>query len=193
MYEYLSGQLTEVTPSYAVIDCGGVGYMVEISINTYTKIKELREVKLLTHYVVREDAHLLFGFFDPAEREMFRQLIAISGVGVATARVMLSTLTVNEIKEAVLSQNARAIQSVKGIGAKSAQRIILELQDKMGNVSETMLASMFASNKNVEEALSALVMLGFPKAAANKALQAVNKQQPGLSVEELIKMALKSL
>ena len=193
MYEYLSGQLTEVTPSYAVIDCGGVGYMVEISINTYTKIKELREVKLLTHYVVREDAHLLFGFFDPAEREMFRQLIAISGVGVATARVMLSTLTVNEIKEAVLSQNARAIQSVKGIGAKSAQRIILELQDKMGKVSETMLASMFESNKNVEEALSALVMLGFPKAAANKALQAVNKQQPGLSVEELIKMALKSL
>lgn len=193
MYEYLSGRLAEVTPAYAVIDCGGVGYMVEISINTYTKIKELQEVKLLTHYVVREDAHLLFGFFDPAEREMFRQLIAISGVGVATARVMLSTLTVNEIKEAVLSQNARAIQSVKGIGAKSAQRIILELQDKMGKVSETMLASMFESNKNVEEALSALMMLGFPKAAADKALQNANKQQPGLSVEELIKMALKEL
>jgi Holliday junction DNA helicase RuvA len=193
MYEYLSGRLAEVTPAYAVIDCGGVGYMVEISINTYTKIKELQEVKLLTHYVVREDAHLLFGFFDPAEREMFRQLIAISGVGVATARVMLSTLTVNEIKEAVLSQNARAIQSVKGIGAKSAQRIILELQDKMGKVSETMLASMFESNKNVEEALSALMMLGFPKAAADKALQNANKQQPGLSVEELIKMALKAL
>ena len=193
MYEYLSGRLAEVTPAYAVIDCGGVGYMVEISINTYTKIKELQEVKLLTHYVVREDAHLLFGFFDPAEREMFRQLIAISGVGVATARVMLSTLTVNEIKEAVLSQNARAIQSVKGIGAKSAQRIILELQDKMGKVSETMLASMFESNKNVEEALSALMMLGFPKAAADKALQNANKQQPGLSVEELIKIALKAL
>ena len=193
MYEYLSGRLAEVTPAYAVIDCGGVGYMVEISINTYTKIKELQEVKLLTHYVVREDAHLLFGFFDPAEREMFRQLIAISGVGVATARVMLSTLTVNEIKEAVLSQNARAIQSVKGIGAKSAQRIILELQDKMGKVSETMLASMFENNKNVEEALSALMMLGFPKAAADKALQNANKQQPGLSVEELIKMALKAL
>ncbi|MCR5423541.1 MAG: Holliday junction branch migration protein RuvA [Bacteroidales bacterium] len=193
MYEYLSGRLAEVTPAYAVIDCGGVGYMVEISINTYTKIKELQEVKLLTHYVVREDAHLLFGFFDPAEREMFRQLIAISGVGVATARVMLSTLTVNEIKEAVLSQNARAIQSVKGIGAKSAQRIILELQDKMGKVSETMLASMFESNKNVEEALSALMMLGFPKAAADKALKNANKQQPGLSVEELIKMALKAL
>lgn len=193
MYEYLSGRLAEVTPAYAVIDCGGVGYMVEISINTYTKIKELQEVKLLTHYVVREDAHLLFGFFEPAEREMFRQLIAISGVGVATARVMLSTLTVNEIKEAVLSQNARAIQSVKGIGAKSAQRIILELQDKMGKVSETMLASMFESNKNVEEALSALMMLGFPKAAADKALQNANKQQPDLSVEELIKMALKAL
>lgn len=193
MYEYLIGALAEATPAYAVIDCNGVGYMVEISVNTYTQIKDLTEVKLLTHYIVREDAHLLFGFATADEREMFRQLIKISGVGVATARVMLSTLTVNELKEAVISNNVRAIQSVKGIGAKSAQKIILELQDKIGKVSDNALSALFESNKNVEEALTALVMLGFAKPAADKVLQQVNKQTPGLSVEELIKQALKSL
>lgn len=193
MYEYLIGALAEATPAYAVVDCNGVGYMVEISVNTYTQIKDLTEVKLLTHYIVREDAHLLFGFATADEREMFRQLIKISGVGVATARVMLSTLTVNELKEAVISNNVRAIQSVKGIGAKSAQKIILELQDKIGKVSDNALRALFESNKNVEEALTALVMLGFAKPAADKVLQQVNKQTPGLSVEELIKQALKSL
>lgn len=193
MYEYLIGALVEATPAYAVVDCNGVGYMVEISVNTYTQIKDLTEVKLLTHYIVREDAHLLFGFATADEREMFRQLIKISGVGVATARVMLSTLTVNELKEAVISNNVRAIQSVKGIGAKSAQKIILELQDKIGKVSENALSALFESNKNVEEALTALVMLGFAKPAADKVLQQVNKKQPGLSVEELIKQALKAL
>lgn len=193
MYEYLIGALAEATPAYAVVDCNGVGYMVEISVNTYTQIKDLTEVKLLTHYIVREDAHLLFGFATADEREMFRQLIKISGVGVATARVMLSTLTVNELKEAVISNNVRAIQSVKGIGAKSAQKIILELQDKIGKVSDNALSALFESNKNVEEALTALVMLGFAKPAADKVLQQVNKQTPGLSVEELIKQALKSL
>lgn len=193
MYEYLIGALAEATPAYAVVDCNGVGYMVEISVNTYTQIKDLTEVKLLTHYIVREDAHLLFGFATADEREMFRQLIKISGVGVATARVMLSTLTVNELKEAVVSNNVRAIQSVKGIGAKSAQKIILELQDKIGKVSDNALSALFESNKNVEEALTALVMLGFAKPAADKVLQQVNKQTPGLSVEELIKQALKSL
>ncbi|MCQ2300704.1 MAG: Holliday junction branch migration protein RuvA [Bacteroidales bacterium] len=193
MYEYLIGALAEATPAYAVVDCNGVGYMVEISVNTYTQIKDLTEVKLLTHYIVREDAHLLFGFATADEREMFRQLIKISGVGVATARVMLSTLTVNELKEAVISNNVRAIQSVKGIGAKSAQKIILELQDKIGKVSDNALSALFESNKNVEEALTALVMLGFAKPAADKVLQQVNKLTPGLSVEELIKQALKSL
>lgn len=193
MYEYLIGALAEATPAYAVVDCNGVGYMVEISVNTYTQIKDHTEVKLLTHYIVREDAHLLFGFATADEREMFRQLIKISGVGVATARVMLSTLTVNELKEAVVSNNVRAIQSVKGIGAKSAQKIILELQDKIGKVSDNALSALFESNKNVEEALTALVMLGFAKPAADKVLQQVNKQTPGLSVEELIKQALKSL
>ncbi|MCQ2277717.1 MAG: Holliday junction branch migration protein RuvA [Bacteroidales bacterium] len=193
MYEYLSGKLAEITPSFAVIDCGGVGYMVEITVNTYTQIKDRDNVKLYVHYVVREDAHLLFGFYEIAEREMFRMLISISGVGVNTARVMLSTLTVDELKEAVATKNVKKVQSVKGIGAKGAQRIILEMQDKIGKVSDNAISSMFETNQNLEEALAALVMLGFQKAAADKVLQAVNKKQPGLSVEELIKEGLKAL
>lgn|SRR5574344_251428 len=193
MYEYISGKLVEVTPAYAVVDCGGMGYMIEISLNTYTQIKDLQEVKLLLHYVVREDAHLLVGFYESAEREMFRRLISVSGVGLVSARVLLSTFTVNELKEAVLSNNVKTIQSAKGIGAKTAQRLIIELQDKVGKVSETMLNALSQSNKNIEEALSALVMLGFPRAAADKALQAVSKKQSGLTVEELIKQALQTL
>lgn len=193
MYEYLIGELTEVTPAYAVVECCGVGYMVEITLNTYTQIKDLREVRLLTHYVVREDAQLLYGFFDAAERAMFRQLISISGVGAATARVMLSSLTVDELRQAVVSQNVKAVQAVKGIGAKTAQRIVLEMQDKVGKVSEGGLTALFESNRNVEEALSALVMLGFAKAQADKVLQAVNRQNPGQSVEDLVKQALKAL
>lgn len=193
MYEYLSGKLAEITPSFAVIDCGGVGYMVEITVNTYTQIKDRDNVKLYVHYVVREDAHLLFGFYEIAEREMFRMIISISGVGVNTARVMLSTLTVDELKEAVATKNVKKVQSVKGIGAKGAQRIILEMQDKIGKVSDNAISSMFETNQNLEEALAALVMLGFQKAAADKVLQAVNKKQPGLSVEELIKEGLKAL
>lgn len=193
MYEYLIGELTEVTPAYAVVECCGVGYMVEITLNTYTQIKDLREVRLLTHYVVREDAQLLYGFFDAAERAMFRQLISISGVGAATARVMLSSLTVDELRQAVVSQNVKAVQAVKGIGAKTAQRIVLEMQDKVGKVLEGGLTALFESNRNVEEALSALVMLGFAKAQADKVLQAVNRQNPGQSVEDLVKQALKAL
>lgn len=193
MYEYIYGAIALATPSYAVIDCHGVGYKLEITINTYAQIKDLKDVKLLVHYVVREDAHLLFGFFEETEREMFRQLITISGVGVNTARVMLSTLTASELKEAIVTQNVKAIQAVKGIGAKSAQRIILEMQDKVGKMGEGTLGVLFESNKNLDEALSALVMLGFPKAAADKVLQSVNKKQPNLTVEELIKHALKAL
>ncbi|MBQ2508631.1 MAG: Holliday junction branch migration protein RuvA [Bacteroidales bacterium] len=193
MYEYIQGQLAEINPSYAVVDCHGVGYLIEITVNTYSQIKDLQQVKLLTHYVVREDAHLLFGFFDAAEREMFRLLIAINGVGVNTARVMLSSLTVDELREAVATQNVKKVQSVKGIGAKGAQRIILELQDKIGKVEGNVLNTISTSNKNAEEALSALTMLGFPKAAADKVLQQLAKADPNATVEELIKMALAKL
>lgn len=191
MYEYFAGPLTEITPSYAVIDCAGVGYHIEITLNTYSAIKEQNDAKLYVHHVVREDAQLLYGFADREEREMFLLLIAISGVGPNTARMVLSSLTVAELKEAVSTQNVKRVQSVKGIGAKGAQRIVLELSGKLGNLGASPAAA--ASSQNMEEALSALVMLGFPKQAAEKVLQALFKQQPTLSVEELIKEALGKL
>lgn len=193
MYEYIQGKLVEATPAYAVVDCGGVGYMIEISVNTYSKIKDLKEVKLLTHYVVREDAHLLYGFAEADERAMFRLLISISGVGTSTARVMLSSLTVQELKVAIVDGDVRTIQHVKGIGAKTAQRVVLELRDKVGEVQGGTGNMIAASNKNAEEALSALTMLGFAKAAADKALQKLAKQMPEATVEELIKQALQIL
>lgn len=193
MYEYIKGTLVTATPSYAIVDCGGVGYRLEISVNTYSQVKDLDEVKLLVHYVVREDAQLLYGFYAEAERDMFRLLININGIGVNTARVMLSSLTVDELRDAVTTQNVRKVQSVKGIGNKTAQRIILELQDKLGKLGEGLPQALAAANHNVDEALSALTMLGFPKAAADKALQQIAKDNPTATVEELIKAALGKL
>lgn len=194
MYNYISGRLDEATPAYAVIDCGGVGYMLEISVNTYTEIKDLDHVKLLVHEVVREDAHLLFGFYTDAEREMFRLLINVNGVGVATARVMLSSLTVNELAQAIADQDAKRVQRVKGIGAKTAQRILLELRDKLSGtlfeVPSSTHGGVAIANKAAEEALSALVMLGFPKAAAEKTVALVCDGQPNLTVEDIIKQAM---
>ena len=176
-----------------MVDCHGVGYQIEITLNTYSQIKDKSEVKLLTHYVVREDAHLLYGFFTAAERDMFRKLIAITGVGTNTARMVLSSLTVDELRQAVVSHNVKAVQSVKGIGAKGAQRIILELQDKVDTLPAEAMAALYAGGRNAEEALAALTMLGFAKPAAEKALQAVTKENPAASVEELIKLSLKML
>lgn len=194
MYDYISGQLVEVNATQAVIDSGGIGFLMEISLNTYTQIKDQQKVKLLVHEVVREDAHLLYGFFDCAERDMFRYLISVNGVGVSTARVMLSSLSVAELSQAIVSQNTRLIQSVKGVGAKTAQRIVLELKDKLASYSDGVLINdVVSNNKAQEEALSALVMLGFAKASAEKVLQAIVKVEPSLSVEELIKESLKRL
>lgn len=193
MYNYIKGRLDEATPAYAVIDCGGVGYMLEITLNTYSQIKDLSEVKLLVHEIVREDAHLLFGFYTAAERDMYRLLISVNGVGAATARIMLSSLTVDELSRAILDQDARRVQKVKGIGAKTAQRILLELRDKIDPLATATLAEEVTAktgNKNSEEALSALVMLGFPKAASEKVLAKVADTNPSASVEELIKLAL---
>ena len=194
MYNYIKGNLDEATPAYAVIDCGGVGYLLEITLNTYTQIKDLSEVKLLVHEIVREDAHLLMGFYTAAERDMFRLLISVNGVGAATARIMLSSLTVDELTRAIVGQDAKRVQKVKGIGAKTAQRILLELRDKVDPLATTSLESGISvassSSRNSEEALSALVMLGFPKAASEKVLAKVGDANPGASVEELIKLAL---
>lgn len=193
MYNYIRGKLDEATPAYAVVDCGGVGYLLEISVNTYSQIKDLDEVKLLVHEVVREDAHLLMGFYTEAERQMFRLLIGVNGVGAATARIMLSSLTVDELTRAILDQDVKRVQKVKGIGAKTAQRILLELRDKVDPFATGLpagSAGAASSGSNAEEALSALVMLGFPKTSAEKVLDKVCGANPGASVEDLIKLTL---
>lgn len=177
-----------LTPATAVIDCGGVGYLLEITLNTYSAIQSLKETRLWVHEVVREDAYILYGFYTMEEREMFRLLIGVSGVGAATARVMLSSLTVEELKGAIAANDAKMVQRAKGVGAKTAQRIVLELQDKVDGAAAVSVAPVASQNK--QEALGALVMLGFPKPAAEKVMSALDAT---LSVEELIKEALKKL
>lgn len=195
MYEYISGKLTDITPTYAVIDCVGIGYLINISVNTYSQLVESTQCKLFIHQIVREDAHLLYGFSSLDERSMFRLLISISGIGPNTACVMLSSMTVSDIITAIQTDNINAIKSVKGIGLKTAQRVIIELKDKI-----TVLAVDGASNLstpiangNKEEALAALIMLGFVKSQIIKVLDKLSSQNPTLSVEELIKQALKLL
>lgn len=189
MYEYLNGKLASATPANAVIDCNGVGYLLEITLTTYAAIQEKADVKLWVHEVIREDAHLLYGFYTTAEREMFRLLLGVNGVGAATARMMLSALSVEELANAIASQDVKLVQRVKGVGAKTAQRIVMELQDKVSG-SGAPVAAAAPVSRNKEEALSALVMLGFQKAASDKVLQGLSNS---LSVEELIKEALKRL
>lgn len=194
MYEYFKGKLVEKTPADVVIDCNGVAYIINISLQTFSSLKDQEDIKLYVHMVVKEDSHSLFGFYDKGERAIFRQLISVSGVGANTARVILSSMTTDEVFSAILNDDANSLQSVKGIGAKTAKRIILDLKDKVAkqeNVSEIFTDS---HNTNKEEALSALVMLGFAKQAADKALQKIIKSQGlSLSVEDLVRQALKIL
>lgn len=192
MYNYIRGTIDEVNPAYAVIDCQGVGYLLEITLNTYSEIKDLSETKLLVHEVVREDAHLLFGFYTSDERDLFRLLLGVNGVGAATARMMLSSLTVDELSKAILDQDVKRVQKVKGIGAKTAQRILLELRDKIDPLAGHTASGTAATSTsaNADEALSALVMLGFPRPASEKVIGIVTKTDPTASVEEIIKQAL---
>lgn len=192
MYEYIKGVLVEATPTYAVVECVGVGYYINISVNTYSKISTEKNAILYIHQIVREDAHLLYGFFAKEERLLFRQLISVSGIGANTASVMLSSMTVNEIIGAIQTDNVNAIKSVKGIGLKTAQRVIIELKDKVG-VTGSVGESAFASNTTKDEALSALVMLGFVKAQVSKVLDKITADGGVTSVEDLIKQALKQL
>lgn len=192
MYEYIKGVLTEATPTYAVVDCGGVGYYLNISVNTYSRISASKEVCLFVHLIVREDAHLLYGFFSREERTLFRQLISVSGIGANTAGVMLSSMTTDEIVQAILTENVNAIKSVKGIGLKTAQRVIIELKDKVGS-SVVPEGTVFVRSTVREEALAALVMLGFVKAQAAKVVDRIVASGGGTTVEELIKQALKQL
>ncbi len=194
MYAYFKGRLVEKNPADVVIECGGVAYHLNVSLQTFSQIKDREDVKLYAHLIVREDSHTLYGFFEKAERTMFRHLISVSGIGANTARMILSSMTANDVLQAILSGNVPAFQAIKGIGAKTAQRIILDLKDKVakdGGGTEIIDGSY---NRNAEEALSALVMLGFSRNVANKALQKVIKTGGlSLSVEELVRLTLKQL
>lgn len=194
MYAYFKGRLVEKNPTDVVIECNGVAYQINISLQTYSQLKDREDVLLYAHLIVREDAHTLFGFFDKAERNMFRYLLSVSGVGPNTARMILSSLSSDEVYQAIIGNNVPAFQAVKGIGAKTAQRIILDLKDKVAKDGQSSEIIVSGHNTNAEEALSALIMLGFSRAAANKALQKVIKAN-GLdnSVEDLVRLTLKQL
>ncbi len=193
MYEYIKARLVELNPAYAIMDTGGLAYFIHISLNTYSVLQEGNEYKIFIHQVIREDANLLFGFAEKPERELFRLLITVSGIGANTARMMLSSLTTNDIKQAILSGNVNLLQSIKGIGLKTAQRVIIDLKDKIGkSVSDTDIFGP-ESNTKRDEALSALVMLGFNKPAVEKILEKIFREKTDLSVEQIIKLSLKQL
>ena len=194
MYEYIEGHLVERNPAYAVIEVQGIAYVLNISVHTYSKLETGGTVRLYTHLVVREDALTLFGFADTDERELFRQLISVSGVGVNTARIILSSLSPAEVCEAIVEGNATLLQKIKGIGGKTAQRIIIDLKDKVARELIPQEKLGFLHNTKKEEALSGLIILGFPKMVADKALaKIIEKEGTGITVEELIKKALKIL
>ena len=192
MITQIRGRLVEKNPTYVVVDCNGVGYLLHISLNTFSDIPESEAVTFFTHLSIREDAHTLYGFIKKAEREIFKLLISVSGVGPSTARTMLSSMTAEEIQQAIASGNVAVIQSAKGIGAKTAQRLILDLKDKILKTFDMDEVSISESNTNKEEALSALEVLGFTKKQSDKVLNTILKESPNASVEHLIKQALKS-
>jgi holliday junction DNA helicase RuvA len=194
MYAYIDGKLAFKSPSYVVIDAGGVGYHINISLNTYSMIGNAERCKLYTWLHVKEDGHSLYGFADEGERRLFLHLISISGIGPNTGRMMLSSITPAEIQAAIISGNVALIQRIKGIGPKSAQRVILELQDKLRKEGPDTLTAAPLNKTVRDEALSALVMLGFARNAAEKVLeQEISKNNAELTVEQLIKYALKNL
>jgi Holliday junction DNA helicase RuvA len=194
MYAYIDGKLVFKNPAYVVIDAGGVGYHINISLNTFSQIGDAERCRLYVWLHVKEDAHTLYGFYDEGEKRLFLHLISVSGIGPNTGRMMLSSITPNEIQAAIVQGNVTQIQRIKGIGPKSAQRVILELQDKLRKDGPDTLISMPATNTVKDEALSALVMLGFARAAAEKVIDAeLKRNSENLTVEQLIKSALKSL
>jgi Holliday junction DNA helicase RuvA len=193
MIEFIKGNITELSPTYTVVETAGIGYFVNISLTTYAKLEGKSEYKILIQEVIREDSHLLFGFADQEERDIFRLLISVSGVGASTARMMLSSLTPAETEKAILSSDVNTLKGIKGIGLKTAQRIIVDLKDKLGKPAGTGEIFAFTDNTKREEALSALVMLGFGKNAVLKVLDKIAREEKNLSVEDFIKKALKSL
>ena len=193
MITQLKGRLVEKSPTDVVIDCNGVGYMVHISLNTFSKLTDSESITLFTHLQVKEDSNTLFGFYEKTERNLFRQLISVSGIGASTARTMLSSLTPKEIQSAIISGNVSTIQSVKGIGLKTAQRVIIDLKDKVSLISGNDEFIGNISNTNQDEALSALEVLGYRRKHTNKVIETLLNNSPEMSVEELIKSALNKL
>lgn len=194
MYDYFDGRLCNISPTQVTVDCGGVGYALQISLHTYSVIKDKEAGRLFAHHVVREDAQLLFGFAEEEERRIFRELLSVSGVGAGTARVVLSSMTARQVKQVIVAGDVVSLQKVKGIGAKTAQRIIIDLQDKLKKGDQGTGVAIFISgsyNNGSEEALSALLTLGFSRASAEKAIQQASKSLGSAPpVEELIKVAL---
>ena len=193
MITQIRGKLVEKNPTYAVVDCNGVGYLLHISLNTYAGLPSDENVLLYSHLIIREDAHTLYGFINKTEREVFKLLISVSGVGASIARTMLSSMTSEEIQQAIASENVKLIQSVKGIGAKTAQRVIVDLKDKVLKTFDLDEVSVIQNNTSKEEALSALEVLGFARKQSDKVVNAILKEIPDASVEILIKQALKKL
>ena len=192
MITQIKGKLIEKSPTELVIDCGGVGYSINISLNTYSQIGDDENIKLFTHLIIKEDSHSLYGFFKKSERSLFKLLISVSGVGASTARMMLSSLSPGEIISAILSDSVQIIQSVKGIGAKTAQRVILELKDKAMMLESTDKEQFSLSNESTEAA-SALEVLGYSQKQTGKILTQIVSDNPGINVETLIKKALNKL
>lgn len=196
MIDYIKGEITELNPTEMTLECNGIGYKILISLQTYDKLKQSREAKIYIHHYLREDDEQYFGFAGNDERELFRLLIGVSGIGAATARMMLSSLSSDELRTAILSEDINKIKSIKGIGLKSAQRLILELKDKISKgegSSQNTIFQTSGANPNLEEATTALVMLGFTKPNVTKALAAVLKETPDANLEQLIKSGLKRL
>ncbi|MER3463577.1 MAG: Holliday junction branch migration protein RuvA [Chitinophagaceae bacterium] len=195
MIAYLKGNFVHKTPAYVHVEVAGVGYELNISLNTYEKIQSLESGTLLTHLLVREDAHILFGFFESAEKEMFQLLITVSGIGASTARMMLSYMKPDELSKAIVQGNVRVLEGIKGIGKKTAERIVVELRDKLAKqpIETDTNISSWKSNTLPVDALNALVALGINRQAGEKAVQKVLDKEPDLNVETLIKKALQNL
>lgn len=195
MFDYIKGIIVELTPAEVIVECNGIGYSLQISLQTFKASEGKTNTKMYVYHHIREDEELFFGFAQKDERELFKLLISVSGVGVSTARMMLSSLSDDEIRNAIMAEDVHTIKSVKGIGLKTAQRLILELKDKVikGEGSENILPISGINNSLVNEATTALVMLGFSKISINKVLPSIIKNHPGAKVEEIIKEALQKL
>ncbi len=193
MIAHIHGKLVEKTPTHIVIDCGGVGYHINISLHTYSLLPTSDFIKLFTYVQIKEDAHTLFGFVEKTEREIFKMMLSVSGIGASIARTMLSSLEPKQVIHAIASGDLATIQSVKGIGTKTAQRVIIELKDKVLKLYDLEEVSLIQNNTNKDEALSALEVLGFVRKAAEKVVEKIARENPDATVEFIIKQALKNL